>query len=56
LTAPQGKFHAGTQLGSGGLLNPIEKPDIKHILKKVGLPYADKEIFKDVIDYINKKE
>lgn len=56
LTAPQGKFHAGTQLGSGGLLNPIEKPDIKHILKKVGLPYADKEIFKDVIDYINNKE
>jgi hypothetical protein len=56
LTAPKGRFHASTQLGGDGLLNPIEKPDIKHILKKVGMSYEDKEIFKDVIDYINKKD
>lgn len=54
LTAPQGKFHAGTQLGADGLLDPIEQPDIKHILKKVGMPYDDKEIYKDVVEYINK--
>jgi len=41
-TAAAGTYRASTQLGAGGRLDAVEKPDIKHILKKVGLPTDDK--------------
>ncbi len=42
LTEDQSRYRASTQLGAGGKLDPIEKPDIKHILKKVGRSTEDK--------------
>jgi hypothetical protein len=42
LTQDQARYRASTQLGAGGKLDPIETPDIKHILKKVGRSTEDK--------------
>lgn len=41
-TSAAGTFRASTQLGAGGKLDAIEKPNIKEILKKVGYDYQDK--------------
>ncbi len=41
LTRNSGRYKARTRIGAGGKLDVYEKPDIKHILKKVGLPFAD---------------
>ena len=43
LTAPQGRYMASTQLGSGGKFNTEEEPDLRNLLKKAGLPYEDKK-------------
>ena len=42
LTRATGMYQARTRLGKGGELETYEKPDIKHILRKVGLPTDDK--------------
>ncbi|TET81251.1 hypothetical protein E3J38_04230 [candidate division TA06 bacterium] len=42
LTRPTGLFQARTRLGKGGGLDTYEKPDFKHILRKVGLPTEDR--------------
>lgn len=47
-TQPRNRISAGTRLGKGGKLELYEPPDIKAILKKVGMPYADKTLFKDL--------
>lgn len=41
-TAAAGTYRASTQLGAGNRLDAVEKPDLKHILEKVGLPTEDK--------------
>ena len=41
-TKPSGKYPARSRLSRKGLLEPIEKADIKSIMKKVGLPTEDK--------------
>lgn len=39
------KFHlARSRLAAGGKLDKVEKPDIKYLLKKAGLPTSDKEL------------
>lgn len=43
LTAPKGMYNARTRLGSNNRLEKEEIPDFKQILKKVGLPYEDKQ-------------
>uniref|UniRef100_A0A6M3K2H4 Putative ATPase domain containing protein n=1 Tax=viral metagenome TaxID=1070528 RepID=A0A6M3K2H4_9ZZZZ len=42
LTRSTGLYQARTRLGKGGELDTYEKPDIKNILRKVGLPTEDK--------------
>jgi hypothetical protein len=43
VTAPQGLLkHAGSKLGGKGILEIEEEPDMKLILKKLGLPTEDK--------------
>lgn len=42
LTQPTRLHMARSRLSKNGLLDPVEKPDIKAILKKAGLPYEDK--------------
>ena len=43
LTKSTGTFLARSRLSADGLLDTYEKADIKHILKKAGMPYQDKE-------------
>jgi hypothetical protein len=45
LTAPFGRYIASTQLGAGGKLDREEIPNLKHILKKVGMNFEDKPQF-----------
>jgi len=47
LTSATGEYIARSKLGSDGLLSSVEKPDIKGILKKVGLPTRDKPLLKN---------
>lgn len=42
LTQDQARYRASTQLGAGGRLDAIEKPDIKFLLEKVGRSTKDK--------------
>jgi len=42
LTQDLGRYRASTQLGAGGVFDKEEKPDLKHLLKKVGLDSNDK--------------
>ncbi len=42
LTQDQARYRASTQLGAGGKLSAIEKPDIKYIIEKVGRSTKDK--------------
>ena len=44
LTKSTGTFLARSRLSADGLLETYEKPDLKYILKKVGMPYQDKEL------------
>jgi len=44
LTQSTGKKVARSRLATDGKLNMYEKPDIKEMLKKAGLPYQDKEL------------
>ena len=48
LTARTGSDLAATRIGTGKF-DLYEKPDIKYLLKKAGLPYEDKPLFKDLI-------
>ena len=48
-TQPKNRINAGSRLGHGGKLEAQEDPDIKAILKKVGYPYEDKTLFKDMV-------
>lgn len=43
LTRATGTYQARSRLGKGGELDTYEKPDMKNILKKVGMNYGDKE-------------
>ena len=47
-TSAAGTFRASTQLGANGKLNAIEEPNIKNILRKVGLPTDDKPSINDL--------
>jgi hypothetical protein len=42
LTKPTNEYLARSRLAKDGLLEILEKPDIKHLLKKAGLPVQDK--------------
>jgi len=42
LTQSWGRYRASTQLGAGGVFDKEEKPDLKHLLEKVGLDSNDK--------------
>ncbi len=42
-----GEYIARSKLSSDGLLDSVEDPDIKNILKKVGLPSGDKPLIKN---------
>jgi len=42
LTRPTGLYQARTRLGKGGELETYEEPDIKNILRKVGMSTEDK--------------
>jgi len=44
LTRATGMYQARSRLGKGGELELYEKPDIKHILKKVGFSTEDKPL------------
>jgi hypothetical protein len=44
LTSAAGKYIARSKLTSDGFLKDVEEPDIKGILKKVGLPASDKPL------------
>jgi hypothetical protein len=48
LTQPEYQVMAGTRIGGGNKLDKIEEPNIKKILKKVGMDYSDKPLFKDI--------
>ena len=48
LTQPDYQIMAGSRLGSGGKLDKYEKPDFKHILRKVGMDTSDRPLFKDM--------
>lgn len=43
LTQPEGIYNARSRWSAGGLLDPQEPQDYKEIIKKVGLPYEDKQ-------------
>lgn len=45
LTKSTGTYLARSRLAADGLLDTYERADIKHILKKVGMPYKDKALF-----------
>ena len=45
LVKPVYRIQVGTRLGNGGKLDKTEPPDIKKIMKKVGLSAADKPLF-----------
>lgn len=47
LISSSGEFVARSKLGSDGFLKNVEEPNIKGILKKVGLPTEDKPLFKE---------
>jgi len=49
LVKPTYGIQVGTRLGNNGKLDRIEPPDIKAIMRKVGLDTADKPLFKDMI-------
>lgn len=49
LTQPDYRIMAGSRLGAGGKLDKYEKPDFKHILKKVGMDTSDRPLFKDIV-------
>jgi hypothetical protein len=42
LTQSDGVYRVRTRLGTGGLFDPSEAPDIKALLKKAGMDYQDK--------------
>lgn len=44
ITRNTGKYEASTRIGSGGVFDTRETPDIKTLLKKAGYPYKDKRI------------
>ncbi len=44
LTRNTGVYMARTRLGKEGIFDMYEQPDIKHLLKKAGLPIEDKQI------------
>jgi hypothetical protein len=44
ITAHTGPYLASTRLGKGGIFDTYEKPDIKYLLKKAGLPTEDKPL------------
>jgi len=46
LTQSNGKYLARSRMAGKGLLATYEKPDIKSMLKKCGLPTTDKPLFK----------
>ncbi len=46
LTRAFGEYVARSKLGADGSLKDVEEPNIKSILKKVGLPTGDKPLFK----------
>jgi hypothetical protein len=48
ITQPDYQLMAGTRIGSGGKLEKVEKPDFKHIMRKVGMSTEDKPLFKDL--------
>lgn len=50
LTQPDYQIMAGTRLGAGGKLLKYERPDFKHILRKVGMSVEDRPLFKDIKD------
>ena len=47
LTDAAGEYIARSKLSSGGLLSATEEPDIKKILRKVGMDARDKPLFKN---------
>ena len=49
LVKPVYGIQVGTRLGSEGKLDKIEPPDIKAIMRKVGLDDSDKPLMKDLI-------
>jgi len=54
LTKPVYGIQAGSRLGFGGKLEKEEPPDIKTIMKKVGIDPSDKPLFKDLPDETEK--
>ena len=50
LVKPVYGIQVGTRLGNGGKLDKIEPPDIKAIMKKVGLDNSDKPLIKNLIE------
>jgi len=44
LTKPTGKYLARSRLAADGIFDTYETPDIKHLLKKAGLPTDDKPL------------
>jgi len=44
LTQTDGLFKARTRIGSWGVFEKYEKPDIKYLLKKAGYPHEDKPL------------
>ena len=42
ITESQGKYYARSRLKGDGVLSHVEEPDIKKLLKKVGLDWDDK--------------
>jgi len=46
LTGRKGPYRASTQLGKKGIFELEEEPNIKHLLKKAGLPHEDKPTLK----------
>lgn len=50
LTQPDYQIMAGTRLGAGGKLDKYERPDFKHILRKVGMSTEDRPLFKDLVE------
>jgi len=45
LTNDKGRFRAGSRLAAEGKIEPVEKPDLKAILKKAGFSVDDKPLF-----------
>lgn len=44
ITAHTGPYLASTRIGKGGIFDTYEKPDIKYLLRKAGLPTEDKPL------------